>query len=61
MAAMIGVRLAALIESARIARCTTEIRAQYPNDSTNRSHREAEHSTPIKLFSGAPMPAHACI
>ena len=56
-AAMIGVRRAAVIDSAAIARCTTRKSVhQYPNESTKPSPATSpNHSTPIGLSFAAPM------
>ena len=60
---MSGVRRAAVMESAAIARCTTRKSVhQYPNDSTNPSPiASPNHSTPIGLFAGSLTPRHAFV
>jgi hypothetical protein len=62
MAAISGVRRAAFIESAAIARCTTRKSVhQYPNDRTNpRPITMPNHSTPIGLASARPRYDHEC-
>src|SRR6476660_10546949 len=62
-AAMSGVRRAAVMESAAIARCTTRKSVhQYPNDSTNPSPMTSpNHSTPIGLFAELLNPRHAFV
>ena len=59
-AAMSGVRRAAFIESAAIARWTTRKSVhQYPNDSTNpRPITSPNHSTPMGFAAGLPMWRH---
>src|SRR5439155_22874634 len=58
-AAMSGVRRAAVIEFAAIARCTTRKSVhQYPNDSTNPSPiTRPNHSTPTGLVDACPTNA----
>src|SRR5919109_2953195 len=58
-AAMSGVRRAAVIEFAAMARCTTRKSVhQYPNDSTNPSPMtRPNHSTPTGLVDACPMNA----
>src|SRR5712692_6951834 len=58
IAAIRGVRRAALIESAAMARCTTRKSVhQYPNESTNPSPiTSPNHSTPSRLVCGLAMP-----
>ena len=55
-----GVRRAALMFRAAIARCTTrKLVHQYPNDSTKpRPNTMANQSTPMGLAAGLPMLAH---
>ncbi len=62
-AAMSGVRRAAVIESAAMARCTTRKSVhQYPNDSTNPSPiTSPNHSTPIGFVAALSIPCHACV
>src|SRR5207244_12119368 len=58
-AAISGVRRAAVIEFAAIARCTTRKSVhQYPNDNTNPSPiTRPNHSTPTGLVDACPMNA----
>ena len=60
---MRGVRRAAPIESAAIARCTTRKSVhQYPNDSTNpRPIATPKTSMPIGFVSGLPIPRQECV
>src|SRR5581483_5997179 len=62
-AAMSGVRRAALIDSAAMARCTTKKSVhQYPNDSTKPSPMtRANHSTPSGFECAFPIPCHECV
>ena len=62
-AAIIGVRRAAAIESAAIARCTTRKSVhQYPNDSTKPSPiTRPNHSTPMGLADGLPISCHDAV
>src|SRR4029077_5927234 len=57
-----GVRRAALIEFAAIARCTTRKSVhQYPNDSTNPNPiASPNHSTPSRLVCALLIPTHEC-
>ena len=60
---MSGVRRAAFIESAAIARCTTRKSVhQYPNDKTKpRPIATPNASTPIGLVDALPKPLQACV
>jgi hypothetical protein len=62
-AAINGVRRAAAIESAAIARCTTRKSVhQYPNDKTNpRPIATPNASTPIGFVDALPIPLHAWV
>ena len=59
IAAISGVRRAALMEFAAMARCTTRKSVhQYPNESTKpRPITRPNHSTPTGLWDAAPMNA----
>src|SRR5205085_6016068 len=62
-AAMSGVRRAAVIDSAAIARCTTRKSVhQYPNDSTKpRPITRPNHSTPTGFCDALPIVRQACV
>src|SRR3954468_17952175 len=63
IAAMSGVRRAAAIESAAIARWTTRKSVhQYPNDNTNpRPATTPNHSNPAGFLEASPRLAHALV